>query len=327
VAAAEPPAAAIGKLLACPVCHERLTLASDPVACSGCERAYPVVDGVAVLVADAAPDTWVEAETAIGRALAEDPELERLLLGSAIETLAPADRLLRAQVLEERGDVEGARSAAASADEGLYLPEVRECRDALLERVTELAAGATGPVVDVASGRCTLVERLAAAVRRPLVASDVSPTVLARTRRSGRLPGVTFLAFDARRTPFRDHSVPVLTTHLGLANIPHTVEVLRELRRVAAGPFLATAAFYPEDDEVNAAAIRELGLGGTLFRSTALAAFADAGWNARIESERRSGAAPTPLSELFPGVRVDALPAAETELRRGASDRRRGRRA
>jgi len=43
------------RLLACPVCHATLTsLGQDSVRCTGCERRYPIRDGLPVLLADAA---------------------------------------------------------------------------------------------------------------------------------------------------------------------------------------------------------------------------------------------------------------------------------
>jgi uncharacterized protein len=41
-------------ILACPVCHGRLDLAdaSQVIQCRGCGRAYPIVDGIPVLIAE-----------------------------------------------------------------------------------------------------------------------------------------------------------------------------------------------------------------------------------------------------------------------------------
>ena len=38
-------------LLVCPVCHAPFTLAADTVVCTGCQRRYPIVDGLPVLIA------------------------------------------------------------------------------------------------------------------------------------------------------------------------------------------------------------------------------------------------------------------------------------
>jgi uncharacterized protein YbaR (Trm112 family) len=40
--------------LVCPVCHQALALHAESVRCTGCERRYPVVDGIPVLLADRA---------------------------------------------------------------------------------------------------------------------------------------------------------------------------------------------------------------------------------------------------------------------------------
>jgi len=43
------------RLLACPICHAPLTsLDQESVRCTGCERRYPIRDGLPVLLADAA---------------------------------------------------------------------------------------------------------------------------------------------------------------------------------------------------------------------------------------------------------------------------------
>jgi uncharacterized protein YbaR (Trm112 family) len=38
-------------LVVCPVCHAPLTLTDAGIACTGCARIFPVVDGLPVLLA------------------------------------------------------------------------------------------------------------------------------------------------------------------------------------------------------------------------------------------------------------------------------------
>jgi len=40
--------------LVCPVCRQSLALEADTVRCSGCNRRYPILDGIPVLLADRA---------------------------------------------------------------------------------------------------------------------------------------------------------------------------------------------------------------------------------------------------------------------------------
>ncbi len=42
------------EMLACPVCHAGLDAENNGVRCRGCERAYPVVDGILILLAERA---------------------------------------------------------------------------------------------------------------------------------------------------------------------------------------------------------------------------------------------------------------------------------
>jgi SAM-dependent methyltransferase len=212
-------------------------------------------------------------------------------------------------VLEERDGFAAAREAFAFADEHSYSPEVREARDACLRHVVELAHDGDGLVLDVATGRGTLLELLLRGTARPLSATDVSPTILRRVHERLGNERIEYVAADAHELPLADGSIPTLVTHLGLANVP--ASALRELRRVGR-ELIATHVFYPDDDAENRRAAREAGLEQLLFRSAALQALAEAGWNATTEAERTVRARPTPESALAPGVRIDGIPVVET---------------
>jgi ubiquinone/menaquinone biosynthesis C-methylase UbiE len=259
----------------------------------------------------AAEDSWAQAESALSLHLREHPDVERALLHSSLESLNGADLFLRASVVEERLGFEAARLAYELADERVYSEDVRRAREEMLDRVVDLVRGGDGRVVDVATGRGTLLERLLRATERPLVATDVSATVLSRVRARLGTKGVEYVVADTRELPFEDGSVPTLASHLGLANVPDAGPLLRELRRVG-HKLVTTHLFYPDDDEENLAAAREHGLGELLSRTAALAAFAAAGWKVEVELEREVPVEPTPASELIPGVRIDALPVAPT---------------
>ncbi|MGD0911528.1 MAG: Trm112 family protein [Terracidiphilus sp.] len=40
--------------LACPACHSELHLGVEKLTCAGCGRAYPIVDGIPVLIKERA---------------------------------------------------------------------------------------------------------------------------------------------------------------------------------------------------------------------------------------------------------------------------------
>jgi len=240
-----------------------------------------------------------------------NPKVERALLQTPLTKLSPADAYLRGSVLEEREGFEAARAAYALADQGLYDADVRAARDFALRHVVETVRDGEGPVVDFATGRGTLLHLLLSELLRSLVATDVSPTILARVRRRLGEERISYIVADARELPFEDGSIPTLVTHLGLANVPDSQRLLHELRRVG-GELVATHVFYPEDDEENRAAAREIGVEALLVRSTMLATFREAGWEVGVEIEQPVHARPTPESELVAGVRIDGLPVAPT---------------
>lgn len=240
-------------------------------------------------------DPWAEADSALSRHLRKNPDVERVLLDAPLSSLNGADAFLRAQVREERHGFKAARRDSAYSDEQLYDTDVRSAREAVLRHVVEIARGAER-IVDVATGRGLLLERLVRAADLRIVATDVSPVVLERVRARLGDRRIDYVVADARSLPFDDDSIPLLVSHLGLANLPP--EALWELRRVGT-ELAATHVFYPA---------RAAGGVGMVVREHALAALAEAGWDVTIEAERNVHSRPTPTSVLVPGVRIDALP-------------------
>jgi uncharacterized protein YbaR (Trm112 family) len=320
----------LAQMLACPSCRGDLAWTIDErhqdrietaeARCTACDVTYPVHEGVGLFLTPDLPrdDLWELADSQLLRHLRDHPEIERRLLDVSLDALAPADQFFRAMVLEERGEYAEAKAAEELADEGLYTPEVRACRDSQTEYVLESLSAGDGPVVDLASGRCYLVEKMARTLQRPIVATDFSPRVLRRDRRwlefLGLYDQVSLLAFDARRAPFKDGAIETLTTNQGLPNIKEPDELLRELRRIVAGTFLAIHHFYPEDDEANAAALRAVGLATLLFRRLALARFIEAGWQVEAANVRVGRALSTPAGVVLDGAGIDRFPVAETVL-------------
>lgn len=318
------------EMLVCPVCHGELRWAVEErregrietaeAVCAACAATYPVREGIGLFLTPDLPrhDLWEEVESGLSQYLRAHPEVERRLMDTPLEALSPADQFLRAMALEERGMYAEARAAADLARSGLYTPEYLACCRGQIDYLIERLAAADGPVVDLASGRCELVEEMARRLPQPLVATDFSPRVLRRDRRWLKFLGlydrVSLLAFDARRTPFRDGAVRAMTTYLGLANIERPGDLLRELRRVVSGTFLAISHFFPEEDEANAEAIREFGLAPFLYRRSTLERFAAAGFEVGLENLQAGIARPTPTSALIEGAGIDALPVAETVL-------------
>jgi len=318
------------EMLECPDCHGELKwsiterrgnhIELAEARCITCGAIYPVREGIGVFLTPDLPrdDLWEQMDSHLAKYLREHPEIENKLLDAPLEALVPADQFFRALILDERGEYAQAKAAAESARSSLYTPEYLACSDRQIECVLESLALSDGPIVDIASGMCYLVEKMARRLTQPIVATDFSPRILRRTRKRLKFFGlnerVSLLVFDARRTPFKDGAVKTLTTYQGLPNIREPGNLLRELRRIVSGSFLAITIFFPEDDEANKAAINEMGLSDLLFRRSALEFFAKAGWQVEVISSCFSKARPTPTGVVLEGFRIDALPVAETTL-------------
>ncbi|MCI0395570.1 MAG: methyltransferase domain-containing protein [Chloroflexi bacterium] len=318
------------ELLECPACHHRLDwsvqerteqrILAAGAHCAACEASYSVRDGIGLFLTPELQrnDLWEQVDSHLVQYLRQHLEQERQLMQSPVESLNPADLFFRAMVLEERREYAQARTVAERAQVGMYTPEYLACWRSQVAYVIGQLAGADDPIVDLASGRCYLVEQLARSLARPIVGSDFSPRVLQQARRTLEFQGlydrVSLLAFDARRTPFKSGAVQAMTTNLGLPNIQEPGNLLQELRRIVAGRLLAISQFYPEEEDANTEVIRQAGLALLLHRQNALAAFAQAGWQVEAANVCRGMARPTPTSAILDGAGIDGMPVVETTL-------------
>lgn len=317
-------------MLECPACHgmlewryterDEVCIETAEARCAVCEASYPVCEGIGVFLTSDLPreGLWEQFNSHLALYLCEHPEIERKLMKYSMDTLNPADQQLRAMTLEERGAYEEARFASDAAYNSLYTPEYRACYERQIAYLVEHLRSTVSPIIDLASGRCSLVEVLLRELKGPIVATDFSPSVLRRSRKRlahlGLGERLSLLAFDARRTPFKDSAIGFMTTNLGLSNVEQPGNLLSELRRIVSGELLTISYFYPRGDETNAAVIHKLGLGELLFRDTLLHGFADAGWKVEVMSECRGWAEPTVSSQLLEGTQIDTLPVSGTNL-------------
>lgn len=315
------------ELLECPVCHQQLDwkivsendfqIEQAEARCPDCGSVYPVMDGIGIFLTPDLPrnDMWEQVDSRLALYLKEHPDLEQKLMEVSLETLSPTDQLLRQMILEERDGFDESRKINALAK--LYTPEYLMCWNSQVEFVLENLVGFRGPVVDLASGRCYLAEKIASHLHRPVIVTDFSLRVLRRNRKYLQFLGLddlaSFVAFDARKTPFRKGAIEVMTTNLGLPNIESPMNVMNELQRIIRGTLLAISHFYPMRDERNGKAIAEAGLEIFLYKESALQCFLESGWHVKVENGCAGSAFPTPVSSIF-DIRPDGLPVAPTEL-------------
>lgn len=315
--------------LVCPQCRDELKwnmhrrdgdrIVEADARCPGCGDTFEVRDGIAALLAarpDPAADLWEEAEGHLSAHLRGDATLSARLMDGPLDQLNPADRFLRAMVLEDRGRLGEAQAAVESAWPGLYTAAMRESAAAMIDEVVSRVPGEAGrgPVVDLACGRGMLLTRIAQA-GHAVVGTDVSVRVLRgvlrRLRHRGLAGRVSLVAADLRHVPLRDAGAGLLTTHLGLDNLSpaHALDgVLAECRRVAGGTFLSIC-----QAEQTGTGLRWPPHAGEVSpRHPLLARMDRRGWRSTVLACSDADAEPTPQSQVLEGVRIDAFPPVPT---------------
>jgi len=321
------------EMLECPACHGELNwkiiqhqgdrIEEAEVNCKKCGSTCPVKEGIGLFLTPDSPrnDLWEQLDSQLIQYLRENPKIESKLMDAPLNTLNPADQFFRAQILEERGEFAQAKAIANLAYSKLYAPEYLKCNNAQINYLIAQLSIFDGPIVDLASGRVEFAEIMLRKLKQAVIITDFSPRILYRNRRwlefFNLYDKVSLLAFDARRSPFKDGAIEVMTTNLGLANIENPENLSFELRRIVSGQFFAISFFYQEDDEENAKIIKKFGIDKFLFKHSALEAFRSAGWNAKMENMMIGRAYPTPKGEVIEGAGIDAFPVTETKLEWG----------
>jgi uncharacterized protein YbaR (Trm112 family) len=317
------------EMLECPACHGDLNwdtrlevddrIEQALAECQACEAAYPVKGGIGNFLAPdlERDDLWEEAQSGLAAYLDENPSVDRELMGSPVDRLSPADQFFRAMITDERGDYLAGMRIEELALAGIYSAEYRECSERQMDYLIVRLSQDPGPIVDIASGRGYLVTRIAARLGVPIVATDFSPRVLRGDRKRlealGLYARVSLLVVDARQTPFKDSSIPTITSYLGVQNIREPGTVYAELRRILGGELCLISHFYPEQDG-NSTVISQYGMENLLYKDKVRSQMADSGFRVDMANACRGTATPTPAGVLLEGAQLDGLPVTPTVL-------------
>jgi hypothetical protein len=260
----------------------------------------------------------LETDSNLAQHLKSNPEDEKKLMEGPLEDLSPTDQQFRAGILDEKGDFQEGKRVEELAHQNLYTQAYLDGWNSQYKYVLDQLQELDGPIIDLASGRCYLVEKIASTLKRQVVGTDFSPSVLRRDRRYFQYLGlehlVSFLAFDARKTPFRNDAIRIMTTNIGLPNIEGPGDLMVELRRIVAGTFLAISHFFQNRNDENYDLIKTAGIEAFVYKDTAAEHFLNAGWKIKYENSYLAEALPTPESEIFEGARADGLPVVPTLL-------------
>ena len=151
-----------------------------------------------------------------------------------------------------------------------------------------------------------------------IVFTDFSLNILQKDRKElihlGMENKTSLVAFDARKTPFKDQSIEIMTSNLGLSNVEEPEYLFNELRRILKGDLYAIHFFVPENDEKHREFIKEHKLSPYIFEKELTADLEDAGFKVELLNICSSLAKPTPHGKIIQAG-IDGVPVIETMLK------------
>jgi ubiquinone/menaquinone biosynthesis C-methylase UbiE/uncharacterized protein YbaR (Trm112 family) len=293
-------------LLICPACHGELKSRVDKedanhvieggFICENCKRTYPVVDGIGVFLdgEGARDDFWKEQETFATRFRREHPIQYFLLTKTFFGNIKPEHHFLKGLLLENEKTLEKATKRIYTKD---YLIGYEKTKKAL----SEIEKDRPSIILEVACGRGSFFKPFLQSRRTEgiYVASDFSPTILRSNLKWLRTHGfedqVTLMAFDCRTMPFRDSSIPAVTSNLGFPNIRNDGKAVPEAFRVLVPKgILITNFLFTTEETKNYAEAKELGLEQFYTRSNVEQTFRKAGLKFSLEELHRGLVQPVP---------------------------------
>ena len=315
------------KMLVCPVCHGELEwhikdenedrIINASISCTACHEVYEVRDEIAVFLTNqlVRNDLWDQGENGLEQYFKEEPEVYEKLMNTPDEELNGADYWYKASYFEMKRDFSTSSRMYEHAFEKIYTEEYINGWDSQMDFIVKNIKD-NEPVVDIASGKGYLIERLLKQTENYIVATDFSPTILLRNKEYYKYKGLynklSLLAFDARKTPFKDNSISTMTSNMGLPNIEQPGEVISEMNRITKNTFMSVMFFIDKEDKVHMDLANSFGNAAYATRGNALETFKRAAWDVEILNSFIANIKPTPKGEILEGAGIDGFPIKDT---------------
>lgn len=317
------------KMLVCPSCHKELEwhiqeeneerIINGKACCLGCNSEYEVKDEIAVFLTSelSRNDLWDQGESALEKFFKENKEIYNKLMNTPEEELNGADYWYKATYFEMKRDFATSSRMFKSAFKKIYTEDYINGWDSQMDFVIKNLQGEE-PIIDIATGKGYLVEKILTETKNYVVVTDFSPTILMRNKEYYKAKGLyqrlSLIAFDARKTPFRDNSIVNLTSNMGLQNIDQPGDVVKELCRITKDKFMAVMFFIDKEDKKHMDLFKEWGNTAYATKENAIETFKNAGWQIEICNSFLANIKATPESEIIEGAGIDGFPIEDTEV-------------
>ncbi len=316
-------------MLICPLCHNQLKwdikdedkdrIINADVTCASCRSTYEIIDEIAVFLTNdlSRNDLWEQSESELGKYLRENPDIYDKLMNTPEDEMNGADYWFKATYFELKNDYMTSSRMFKEALKKIYTQDYINGWKSQIDFIINNIES-NKPIIDIASGKGYLVENLLKQTNNYVIATDFSPTILARNKEYYKYKGLydrlSLMAFDARKTPFKDNSIEILTSNMGLQNIEQPGEVIKEMNRITKGTFMPIMFFIGEDDKIHLDFFNKYLSIAYATRENAIETFKNAGWNVNIANSFLANIKPTPKGEILKGVGIDGFPIVDTKI-------------
>ncbi len=316
-------------MLVCPLCHNELEwniqkenedrIINAKVSCLSCKSEYEVKDEIAVFLTNqlSRNDLWDNSESSLEKYLKENSDIYDKLMNTPEEELNGADYWYKAAYFEMKRDFLTSSRMFKHSFEKIYTRDYIDGWDSQMNFIIKNIES-NHSIIDIASGKGYLIEKLLMRTKNYVVATDFSPTILMRNKEyykaNGLYDRLSLIAFDARKTPFRDNCIVTMTSNMGLQNIEQAGEVVSELNRITQKEFMAVMFFVNKDDKIHIDLLNKYGNIAYATRDNALETFRKSGWDIKICNSFLADIKPTPKGEILEGAGIDGFPVEDTQV-------------
>lgn len=314
-------------MLECPKCHGKLNweiteetaerIINAKITCCSCDADYEVKNEIGMFLTPDLPrnDLWESSDSGLLNFLEEDIETRNKFFNTPEENLNGADYWFKANYYEMKKDYEKSSEMFKAAMGKIYTKDYLDGWFSQIDFLVEEAKKVNSPIVDIASGRCYLVELLLKNTNNFVLATDFSPTVLLRDKDyfnfKGLYNNLSLIAFDARRSPFKDNSIELMTSNVGIQNIEQPGKVIKEMNRICKDTFLSIMMLFSSDDKVHLDFMNKFGNTSYMTEASALKTFNTEAWKCSLINKVKGNIKPTPVGEIIE-MGIDGIPIENT---------------
>ncbi len=241
------------KFIICPTCRNELwweikeknnnRIINGYAKCMECREIYPIKNGIAIFL----PIKWQNMK--IWRR-SERVAVQKMEMGEEHETLKnenirqPSEILNMIRYRNRQGIIRN-EALYHQYMESIGMPDTVSKLCYLARRCAK-EVNDVDYILDFASGKCLLVNELSKLKNCHVIVNDINPIVVMQAQQNfEKFEHMSFMAFDMKRSPFRNKSIHTVTTMLGLQNIIPCNGIIEEINRIA-DVFINISAYLSE---------------------------------------------------------------------------------